>query len=92
MTRGGRRLRGPGGRVRGGFPHNNEQVQHQKDLDIQSTDTDAAVSRCSIVELSYIYDPYAQLFVEGPRTRRLPIINRGWWIYLLVILVYGFNS
>ena len=48
---------------------------------IQGTDTDAAVSRLSAVELGYLDDPYAQYFVQnsGPGDRRLPIINRGEW-------------
>ncbi|QPG94862.1 hypothetical protein C2857_007169 [Epichloe festucae Fl1] len=47
------------------------------DTAIQGTDTDAAVSRLSAVDLGYLDDPYARLFVTGPPTRRLPIINRG---------------
>jgi [phosphatase 2A protein]-leucine-carboxy methyltransferase len=35
------------------------------------------VSRLSAVELGYLSDPFARLFVQGPSTRRLPIINRG---------------
>jgi [phosphatase 2A protein]-leucine-carboxy methyltransferase len=31
----------------------------------------------SAVELGYLVDPFARLFVQGPATRRLPIINRG---------------
>ena len=46
------------------------------DATIQGTDTDAAVSRLSAVDLGYLDDPYAQYFVEAP-ARRLPIINRG---------------
>lgn len=75
-SRGGPRSRGGRGRGRGapGAPHG---AQHRKDLDIQSTDTDAAVSRLSAVSLGYISDPYAPHFVNGPGTRRMPIINRG---------------
>jgi [phosphatase 2A protein]-leucine-carboxy methyltransferase len=29
------------------------------------------------VDLGYLSDPFARLFVQGPPTRRLPIINRG---------------
>lgn len=47
------------------------------DAAIQATDTDAAVSRLSAVRLGYLQDEYAALFVSGPPTRRLPIINRG---------------
>ncbi|RQM07847.1 hypothetical protein DH86_00000719, partial [Scytalidium sp. 3C] len=49
----------------------------KSDETIQATDTDAAVSRLSAVTLGYIDDRYAEYFVNGPRTRRLPIINRG---------------
>ncbi|PBP27112.1 leucine carboxyl methyltransferase [Diplocarpon rosae] len=48
-----------------------------KDLAIQSTDTDAAVSRLSAVSLGYLEDPFASHFVSGNGTRRMPIINRG---------------
>lgn len=53
---------------------------------MQQTDQDASVSRLSAVELGYLEDPFAELFVnegqqaqrEGGRTRRrFPIINRG---------------
>ncbi|KAK3488157.1 S-adenosyl-L-methionine-dependent methyltransferase [Neurospora hispaniola] len=49
------------------------------DATIQGTDTDAAVSRLSAVQIGYIDDPYAELFAQsGPgAARRLPIINRG---------------
>ncbi|KAK0715024.1 S-adenosyl-L-methionine-dependent methyltransferase [Lasiosphaeris hirsuta] len=51
------------------------------DATIQATDTDAAVSRLSAVEMGYLQDPFASLFVQpappGPSNRRLPIINRG---------------
>lgn len=50
------------------------------DATIQGTDTDAAVSRLSAVEMGYLSDPYARYFVSslgGPPARRFPIINRG---------------
>ena len=47
------------------------------DTAIQGTDTDAAVSRLSAVSSGYLEDPFAELFVEGEGTKRLPIINRG---------------
>ncbi|KAK3306900.1 S-adenosyl-L-methionine-dependent methyltransferase, partial [Chaetomium strumarium] len=68
----GRGRGGPGRRgisTSGGGP--------SQDATIQGTDTDAAVSRLSAVELGYLSDPFARLFVQGPPTRRLPIINRG---------------
>lgn len=51
------------------------------DAVVQGTDTDAALSRMSAVDLGYLDDPYAPLFVQlpalGSGRRRLPIINRG---------------
>ncbi|KAI1327159.1 leucine carboxyl methyltransferase [Xylariaceae sp. FL0255] len=51
------------------------------DAIVQGTDTDAAVSRMSAVDLGYLQDRYAQFFVQRPAVgnpvRRLPIINRG---------------
>lgn len=69
------RGRARGGLGRGGTPGSGPGPSH--DATIQGTDTDAAVSRLSAVELGYLSDPYARLFVQGPATRRLPIINRG---------------
>ncbi|KAI1211048.1 leucine carboxyl methyltransferase [Annulohypoxylon truncatum] len=71
-------LRGRG-RGRGGHPHSTA-ISH--DATIQGTDTDAAVSRMSAVELGYLQDPFAQYFVQNTfggagAVRRLPIINRG---------------
>ncbi len=86
-SRGGPRSRGGRGRARGNPTGSAEHggpalgAQHQHDLAIQSTDTDAAVSRLSAVSLGYLNDPYASYFVAGPGTRRLPIINRGLLIF-----------
>ena len=72
--------RGRGGarhpRRRGGPPSSSAA---QQDDVIQGTDSDAAVSRLSAVDLGYLDDPYARFFVQtsGPADRRLPIINRG---------------
>ncbi|KAL8371886.1 hypothetical protein RB595_001611 [Gaeumannomyces hyphopodioides] len=76
-ARGRAQRRGGGGG--GGGPSAARGAGH--DATIQGTDTDAAVSRLSAVELGYLQDPFAQYFVQqagpGPSTRRLPIINRG---------------
>ncbi|KAL8400647.1 hypothetical protein RB594_000883 [Gaeumannomyces avenae] len=76
-ARGRAQRRGGGGG--GGGPSAARGAGH--DATIQGTDTDAAVSRLSAVELGYLRDPFAQYFVQqagpGPSTRRLPIINRG---------------
>ncbi|KUJ16708.1 LCM-domain-containing protein [Mollisia scopiformis] len=96
--RGGPRSRGGRARGRGrGGPHSGNpelQAQLQKDRDVQSTDTDAAVSRLSAVDLGYLHDPFASLFVNGPGTRRLPIINRGTYTRTtaLDILINAFLS
>ncbi|KAG6008353.1 hypothetical protein E4U21_004557 [Claviceps maximensis] len=67
---------GRGGRP-GGPPAPAASAAVSPDAAIQGTDTDAAVSRLSAVDLGYLEDAYARLFVTGPPTRRLPIINRG---------------
>ncbi|KAL2263176.1 hypothetical protein VTK26DRAFT_7927 [Humicola hyalothermophila] len=76
--RGRSRGRTRGGPGRSGIPESGSGSSH--DTTIQGTDTDAAISRLSAVELGYLNDPFARLFVQatpGPSTRRLPIINRG---------------
>ncbi|OAQ94886.1 Leucine carboxyl methyltransferase superfamily [Purpureocillium lilacinum] len=74
---GGRGGRG-GGRGTGSASIGSRRHGHASaDAVIQDTDTDAAVSRLSAVDLGYLEDPYARFFVSGPPTRRLPIINRG---------------
>ncbi|SPQ20068.1 e81a83fa-b80e-471c-8f6d-2bcac709177b [Thermothielavioides terrestris] len=65
------------GRGRGGAGPSTSGPGSSHDATIQGTDTDAAVSRLSAVDLGYLPDPFARLFVQGPGTRRLPIINRG---------------
>ena len=76
--RGSRGGRGRGSsRGRGGHLASSSAAH---DAIIQGTDTDAAVSRLSAVDVGYLDDPYAQYFVQsldGPPARRLPIINRG---------------
>ncbi|KAH6607492.1 hypothetical protein Trco_003805 [Trichoderma cornu-damae] len=71
------------GRGRGGHGLGPEAAASRgqaHDLTIQGTDTDAAVSRLSAVDMGYLSDPYARYFVTslgGPPARRFPIINRG---------------
>lgn len=49
-----------------------------KDGIVQQTDQDASVSRLSAVEVGYLEDPFAKLFVSSQaQRRRFPIINRG---------------
>ncbi|KAI0159706.1 leucine carboxyl methyltransferase [Xylariaceae sp. FL1272] len=78
-SRGGSGTRGRT-RGRGGAPAASASAPSH-DAVIQGTDTDAAVSRMSAVDLGYIQDRYAQYFVPtsgtGDHVRRLPIINRG---------------
>ncbi|KAI9645576.1 carboxy methyl transferase for protein phosphatase 2A [Ciborinia camelliae] len=79
--RGGPRSRGRGrGRGHGLRDPLNPHLEvssNRRDNAIQGTDTDAAVSRLSAVDLGYLNDPFARYFVNGSGTRRLPIINRG---------------
>ena len=73
-----RSARGRGGRRRGRHGHGPSARTHE--AVVQGTDTDAAVSRLSAVEMGYLADRYAGFFVpktDGPVSRRLPIINRG---------------
>ncbi|EPE04980.1 leucine carboxyl methyltransferase 1 [Ophiostoma piceae UAMH 11346] len=52
----------------------------QRIATVQGTDTDAALSRLSAVEVGLLDDRFAQFFAGdggGPAPRRLPIINRG---------------
>ncbi|RFU78758.1 leucine carboxyl methyltransferase 1 [Trichoderma arundinaceum] len=78
--RGGARGRGRGrGQGRGAGADAPVSRGQAHDLTIQGTDTDAAVSRLSAVDMGYLSDPYARYFVSnlgGPPTRRFPIINR----------------
>ena len=75
----GRAGRGGAGVGGGSAPASTPGANH--DATIQGTDTDAALSRLSAVELGYLDDPFARLFVQPtaprPSARRLPIINRG---------------
>ncbi|KAB5535199.1 leucine carboxyl methyltransferase [Coniochaeta sp. 2T2.1] len=71
--------RGGRGRGRGRGGHQTSAASRH-DSTIQGTDTDAAVSRMSAVDVGYLKDPFAQYFVANGSelvTRRLPIINRG---------------
>ncbi|KAI0100968.1 leucine carboxyl methyltransferase [Nemania sp. FL0031] len=77
-SRGGSASRG---RTRGRGGPRSSSAAPSHDATIQGTDTDAAVSRMSAVDLGYLDDPYARFFVHAPAmggiVRRLPIINRG---------------
>ena len=63
-----------------GGPVSAEEERAVSDKIIQGTDQDASVSRLSAVEVGYLSDPFAKLFVPSEnerRVRRYPIINRG---------------
>ncbi|RDW91926.1 hypothetical protein BP5796_01320 [Coleophoma crateriformis] len=81
MSRGGGGLRGRRGRGGPRLPPaaegHSDASSRFHDKAIQGTDSDAAVSRYSAVSLGYLDDQFAQYFVNGQATRRLPIINRG---------------
>jgi [phosphatase 2A protein]-leucine-carboxy methyltransferase len=50
------------------------------DAVVQGTDTDAAGSRLSAVQVGLLDDPFASYFVDSrtdPPPRRLPVVNRG---------------
>ncbi|KAL9059761.1 MAG: hypothetical protein Q9206_001346 [Seirophora lacunosa] len=68
----------PSGRGHGAPSSTSEEDHAAKDKIVQQTDQDASVSRLSAVELGYLDDPFAKLFVSGNgNQRRFPIINRG---------------
>ncbi len=78
-------MRGGGrGRGRGGFGgkvvSSPEEEAAVKDNIVQQTDLDASLSRLSAVELGYLHDPFAHLFVSSEPQRRLPIMNRGTYV------------
>ncbi|PTB45442.1 uncharacterized protein TrAFT101_000888 [Trichoderma asperellum] len=96
---GGRgRSRGRGQRLGGSSGGGGSEARGKAhDATIQGTDTDAAVSRLSAVEMGYLSDPYARYFVSslgGPPARRFPIINRGTYTRTAAIdhLVQSFLS
>ncbi|KAL9028935.1 MAG: hypothetical protein Q9196_002763 [Gyalolechia fulgens] len=85
----------PSGRARGGPSSNNDaEDEVAKDKIVQQTDQDASVSRLSAVQLGYLDDPFAELFVAGQGQRRFPIINRGTYVRTTAIdnLVHRFLS
>ena len=57
-----------------------EEETRARDEVVQRTDIDASVSRLSAVELGYLEDPFAKLFVSSESQRRFPIINRGTYV------------
>ncbi|KAI0539517.1 leucine carboxyl methyltransferase [Xylaria digitata] len=91
--RGSRGGSGARGRIRGrggtGSSGATPTSTPSHDATIQGTDTDAAVSRMSAVDLGYLGDAYAPWFVQAPAmgaaVRRLPIINRGTYTRTIAI-------
>ena len=69
------------GSLRGNFRNptslSAEDERLAKDKIVQHTDQDASVSRLSAVEVGYLEDPFAKLFVPAGEQKRFPIINRG---------------
>ncbi|KKA28771.1 hypothetical protein TD95_002844 [Thielaviopsis punctulata] len=84
------RGRGTGRRGRGGGRLGGSST---RDSAIQGTDSDAAISRLSAVELGYMQDPFARYFAGSTGSvRRLPIINRGTYTRTMALdrLIYAF--
>jgi len=54
-----------------------EGERFAKDKIVQLTDQDASVSRLSAVEVGYLDDPFARLFLSAGQQKKFPIINRG---------------
>ncbi|KAI4118456.1 MAG: hypothetical protein LQ345_001484 [Seirophora villosa] len=85
----------PFGHGHGAPSSTSEEDYAAKDKIVQQTDQDASVSRLSAVELGYLDDPFAKLFVSGNgNQRRFPIINRGTYVRTTAIdnLVHRFLS
>ena len=86
----GRGVRG-GGRGRGHASSagesssSSEKEAAGRDKIVQQTDVDASMSRLSAVEIGYLEDPFAQLFVSAEPQRRFPIINRGTYVRSSII-------
>lgn len=59
---------------------NSDAEKAARDAIVQQTDSDASVSRLSAVQLGYLEDPFAELFVPSKSQRRYPIINRGTYV------------
>ena len=77
--RGHGRGRGQGS-LDGPVAPNSEAEKVARDAIVQHTNLDASVSRLSAVELGYMDDPFAKLFVSSESQRRFPIINRGTYV------------
>lgn len=75
--RSGKGLRGRGRGGRSGPSGLSDRKNEDQDSIIQKTDSDASHSRLSAVEVGYLEDPFAKLFVTEQVNRRFPIINRG---------------
>ena len=73
----GRAFNRLGGNLKSSSSLNVEDERLAKDKIVQLTDQDASVSRLSAVEVGYLDDPFARLFVSAGQQRRFPIINRG---------------
>ncbi|KAL8967417.1 MAG: hypothetical protein Q9197_005440 [Variospora fuerteventurae] len=85
----------PFGRGHGTPPSTSNKDHAAKDEIVQQTDQDASVSRLSAVELGYLDDPFAKLFVSrSSNQRRFPIINRGTYVRTTAIdnIVHSFLS
>ncbi|KAK8205893.1 leucine carboxyl methyltransferase [Phyllosticta capitalensis] len=78
--RSGKGLRGRGRGGRGGPSGLSDRKNEDQDSIIQKTDSDASHSRLSAVEVGYLEDPFAKLFVTEQVNRRFPIINRGTYV------------
>ena len=69
----------------GEYMSSSEEEAAGKDQIVQQTDVDASISRLSAVQLGYLDDPFAQLFVSSEPQKRFPIINRGTYVRSTII-------
>ena len=56
------------------------------DNDVQGTNDDASISRCSMVSAGYLEDIYAPLLIKkSQKIKRPPLINRGTYVRTVII-------
>ena len=52
---------------------------------VQGTNDSSIVSKCSMAAQGYFKDDFLKLFVSSAKSRRAPLINRGYYIRAMII-------
>ncbi|XP_072030501.1 tRNA wybutosine-synthesizing protein 4-like [Amphiura filiformis] len=55
------------------------------DAAVQGTNDSSIISKCSMAAQGYFEDNFLKLFVSSPKSRRAPLINRGYYIRARII-------